>query len=106
MSVVGRLLPARRWLRTYRRRVMAGDLGGLAVSSMLIPQGLAVARIHRVPPVAGLWSGIAGMTAYALFGPEFLSRPILVGDINGIALCRSSRSSRCERRLSQGGGLS
>ncbi len=129
----------------YERRFVAGDLaGGLAVSSILIPQGLAFAQIIHVPPVAGLWSGIAGTIAYALFGPsphlsvgpqagtammvagvltaagiqapaqrlegaallaliigavlgiagafrlgaiaDFLSRPILVGYINGIAL--------------------
>jgi SulP family sulfate permease len=50
---------------------------------MLIPQGLAFAQIVRVPPVVGLWSGIAGMIAYAFFGP---SRHLMVGPEAGTAI--------------------
>ena len=50
---------------------------------MLIPQGLAFAQIVRVPPVAGLWSGIAAMIGYALFGP---SRQLMVGPEAGTAM--------------------
>src|SRR4051812_28161741 len=68
----------------YERRFVARDLaGGLAVGSMLIPQGLAFAQIVKVPPVQGLWSGIAAMIAYALFGP---SRHLIVGPEAGTAM--------------------
>ena len=53
------------------------------MGSMLIPQGLAFAQIVRVPPVAGLWSGIAAMIGYALFGP---SRQLMVGPEAGTAM--------------------
>ncbi|MBF5042883.1 MULTISPECIES: sulfate permease [Myxococcaceae] len=81
-------VPVPRWLRRYERRFIARDLaGGLAVGSMLIPQGLAFAQIVQVPPVAGLWSGIAAMIAYALFGP---SRHLIVGPEAGTAMMVAS----------------
>src|SRR6187402_800500 len=77
-------MPAARWLRRYERGDLTRDLaGGLAVGAMLIPQGLAFAQIVRVPPVAGLWSGIAAMIGYALFGP---SRQLMVGPEAGTAM--------------------
>jgi SulP family sulfate permease len=81
---LGSVIPAAAWVRRYERRFIAWDLaGGLAVGSMLIPQGLAFAQIVQVPPVAGLWSGIAAMIAYAVFGP---SRHLMVGPEAGTAM--------------------
>lgn len=81
---MARFVPAARWLGRYERRFLARDFaGGLAVGAMLIPQGLAFAQIVQVPPVAGLWSGIAAMMAYALFGP---SRHLMVGPEGGTAM--------------------
>jgi SulP family sulfate permease len=81
---IERFMPAARWLRRYERRDLTRDLaGGLAVGSMLIPQGLAFAQIVGVPPVAGLWSGIVAMIGYALFGP---SRHLMVGPEAGTAM--------------------
>src|SRR5687767_14203753 len=84
MSGVGRFVSAVEWLSGYERKFVMRDLaGGLDVGSMLIPQGLAFAQIVGVPPVAGLWSGIAAMIAYALFGP---SRHLIVGPEAGTAM--------------------
>jgi SulP family sulfate permease len=81
---IEQFMPAARWLRRYERGALTRDLaGGFAVGSMLIPQGLAFAQIVRVPPVAGLWSGIAAMIGYALFGP---SRQLMVGPEAGTAM--------------------
>ena len=81
-------IPAARWMSRYERRFIVRDLaGGLAVGSMLIPQGLAFAQIVKVPPVQGLWSGIAAMIAYALFGP---SRHLMVGPEAGTAMMVSA----------------
>jgi sulfate permease, SulP family len=81
---VERFVPAARWLRRYERSALTRDLaGGLAVGSLLIPQGLAFAQIVRVPPVAGLWSGVAAMIGYAIFGP---SRQLMVGPEAGTAM--------------------
>lgn len=84
MQRVERFIPAWAWLRGYERKSLGWDFAaGLAVGSMLIPQGLAFAQIVRVPPVTGLWSGIAAMLAYALFGP---SRQLMVGPEAGTAM--------------------
>ena len=88
MSRTASFIPAARWLGRYERRFVARDLGGgLAVGCMLIPQGLAFAQIVRVPPVQGLWSGVAAMMAYALFGP---SRHLMVGPEAGTAMMVSA----------------
>jgi SulP family sulfate permease len=85
---LARFVPAAAWLGRYERRFAPRDLGGgLAVGCMLIPQGLAFAQIVRVPPVQGLWSGIAAMMAYALFGP---SRHLMVGPEAGTAMMVSA----------------
>lgn len=56
------LIPVGTWLCTYERRFIARDLAaGLAVGTLLIPQGLALAQLIDVPLVAGLWSGVAAM---------------------------------------------
>jgi sulfate permease, SulP family len=88
VSRIACFIPAARWLGGYERRFVARDLGGgLAVGCMLIPQGLAFAQIVRVPPVQGLWSGVAAMMAYALFGP---SRHLMVGPEAGTAMMVSA----------------
>lgn len=84
MRGLARYLPAARWLREYEPRFLLRDAaGGIAVGSMLIPQGLAFAQLVQVPPVVGLWTGIAAMAAYALFGP---SRQLMVGPEAGTSM--------------------
>jgi SulP family sulfate permease len=57
------------WLRHYRRADLAGDAGaGIIVAMMMIPQGMAYAMVAGLPPVAGLYAGIAPPLLYALFG--------------------------------------
>ncbi len=88
MSGLARFVPALRWMLRYDRKWIPRDLAaGLAVGSMLIPQGLAFAQLVHVPPVAGLWSGIAAMVVYALFGP---SRHLIVGPEAGTAMMVAS----------------
>jgi sulfate permease, SulP family len=83
-NLIERVTPGVRWVRSYERAFIARDVGaGVAVGSMLIPQGLAFAQIVGVTPVAGLWSGIVAMIAYAWFGP---SRHLIVGPEAGTAV--------------------
>jgi sulfate permease, SulP family len=57
------------WLRGYRRRDLAGDVGaGIVVAMMMIPQGMAYALVAGLPPVVGLYASIAPPLLYALFG--------------------------------------
>ncbi len=87
-TAVRHAVPGLQQLRGYRSRWFRADLlSALTIGAMLIPQGLAYAQIVGVRPAAGLYAGIAGMLAYALFGP---SRHLIVGPEAGAAIITAS----------------
>jgi sulfate permease, SulP family len=56
-------------LRRYERAWLRGDvLAGVTVAAYLVPQVMAYAALAGLPPVAGLWTMIPAIVAYALFG--------------------------------------
>ena len=89
---------------------------GITIFAMLVPQGMAYGELAGVAPVVGLYTAIGGLVGYALFGssrrlmigPEsssallvaavaagisrlgfladFVSKPILLGYITGVAI--------------------
>ncbi len=60
-------LPIIGWGRSYPRAWLRDDLvSGLVVGLIMIPVAMAYAQMAGVPPEAGLYSAIVGMTAYAL----------------------------------------
>jgi SulP family sulfate permease len=62
------LVPIIDWVRTYRREWLRDDLvSGLVVGMIMIPVAMAYAQMAGVPPQAGLYAAIVGMTAYAIF---------------------------------------
>ncbi len=70
-----RWLPGLVTLRHYKRGGLRGDLvAGLAVTALLVPQGMAYAELAGLPAVTGLYTTILALLAYAVFGPS----PILV----------------------------
>ena len=70
-----RWLPGLGTLRHYKRGELKGDLvAGLAVTALLVPQGMAYAELAGLPAVTGLYTTILALLAYAVFGPS----PILV----------------------------
>ena len=74
-STLSRRLPGLATLRGYRRRDVRGDLvAGLAVTALLVPQGMAYAELAGLPAVTGLYTTVMALVAYAVFGPS----PILV----------------------------
>ncbi|WP_255217276.1 SulP family inorganic anion transporter [Myxococcus sp. AM010] len=76
--------PGLRQARRYQRRWLRTDLlSSLTIGAMLIPQGLAYAQLVGVRPAAGLYAGVVGMLAYALFGP---SRHLIIGPEAGAAI--------------------
>ncbi|AEI64704.1 sulfate permease [Corallococcus macrosporus] len=76
--------PGLRQARDYQRRWFREDLlSSLTIGAMLIPQGLAYAQLVGVRPAAGLYAGVVGMVAYALFGP---SRHLIIGPEAGAAI--------------------
>lgn len=68
----GLALPGR-----YRRRWLPHDLvAALALTGLLVPQGMAYAQLAGLPAVTGLYTTVMALLAYAVFGP---SRILIVG---------------------------
>lgn len=87
-TAIRRAVPGLQQCRSYRSQWFQADLlSAITIGAMLIPQGLAYAQIVGVRPAAGLYAGVAGMLAYALFGP---SRHLMVGPEAGAAIITAS----------------
>ncbi|MBN1550330.1 solute carrier family 26 protein [bacterium] len=84
MSNIYRLIPAFRWLSTYRKNDLMGDItAGLTVAVILVPQGMAYAMLAGLPPVIGLYASTIPLIVYALLGS---SRHLAVGPVAMISL--------------------
>src|SRR3954449_10545270 len=61
----------------YERRWLRHDVvAGIVLAAVLVPQGMAYAELAGLPPVVGLYTAIACLVAYAVFGP---SRVLVLG---------------------------
>jgi SulP family sulfate permease len=61
-------VPIISWARSYDRKWLRDDLiSGVVVGMIMIPVAMAYAQMAGVPPQAGLYAAIVGMTAYAVF---------------------------------------
>ncbi len=76
-------MPGLHLAKRYQRQWLRGDIAaGLAVTALMIPHGMAYAELAGVPAVTGLYTTIAALLAYALFGP---SRVLLLGPDSSLA---------------------
>lgn len=63
-----RWVPALRWLRTYDRSWLRGDLiAGLTLAAYLLPAGLGDASLANLPPQAGLYACLFSGLVFWLF---------------------------------------
>jgi high affinity sulfate transporter 1 len=66
-----------RTLRGYDRTWLRRDLvAGLVLTTLLVPQGMAYAELAGLPAATGLYTSVACLIGYALFGP---SRILVLG---------------------------
>jgi len=78
-----RRIPGVRMLLGYRRAQLIPDLGAaVAVTALMIPHGMAYAELGGTPAVTGLYTTVAAVLAYAVFGP---SRHLLLGPDSSLA---------------------
>ena len=64
-------------LRRYQRGWLRSDLvAGVVLAAILVPQGMAYAELAGLPAVNGLYTTMACLVGYALFGP---SRVLVLG---------------------------
>jgi len=77
ISITQRVLPILAWLPAYQRDWLLPDaLAGLALWAVMVPEGMAYSGIVGVPPIAGIYTIIPPLIAYALLGT---SRLLVVG---------------------------
>ena len=70
-------------VRTYDRGWLRSDLvAGLVLAAILVPQGMAYAELAGLPAVTGLYTTIACLLGYAIFGP---SRVLVLGPDSSVS---------------------
>src|SRR4029079_18051090 len=78
-----RVVPGLRALRTYETRWLRPDIvAGVVLAAILVPQGMAYAELAGLPAVTGLYTTIACLVAYAVFGP---SRILVLGPDSSVS---------------------
>ena len=83
-SGVKRYVPILSWLPLYDRSWLAFDvIAGLTLWGLVVPESMAYAGLAGLPPQAGLYTLVAGLLVYALFGT---SRHLSVGPTSATAV--------------------
>ena len=76
-------MPGVRVVRNYRKSWLRADLvAGVVLAAILVPQGMAYAELAGLPAVTGLYTTIACLVGYAIFGP---SRVLVLGPDSSIS---------------------
>src|SRR4051812_12147842 len=79
-----RWLPITGWLPRYQRTSLLPDaVAGLTIWGLLIPEMIAYASLAGLPPQAGLYTLLASLLLYALFGT---SRQLVVAGTSASAI--------------------
>jgi high affinity sulfate transporter 1 len=78
-----RWVPGVRMVRTYRRGWLRFDVvAGVVLAAILVPQGMAYAELAGLPPETGLYTTIACLVGYAIFGA---SRVLVLGPDSSVS---------------------
>ena len=78
-----RWVPGIKLLRQYPGSSARPDLvAGVVLAAILVPQGMAYAELAGLPAVTGLYTTVACLVGYALFGP---SRVLVLGPDSSIS---------------------
>ena len=88
-AAIERWVPGLRMVRTYQRQWLRPDLvAGVVLAAILVPQGMAYAELAGLPAVTGLYTTVACLVGYAVFGP---SRVLVLGPDSSVCLLYTSR---------------
>jgi high affinity sulfate transporter 1 len=81
---VARWAPIVAWLPRYDRSLLSGDIiAGFTIWGLLIPEMIAYASLAGLPPQAGLYTLLASLALYAIFGT---SRQLVVAGTSASAV--------------------
>jgi high affinity sulfate transporter 1 len=82
-SAIERWIPGVHRARRYQRSWLGADfVAGAVLAAILVPQGMAYAELAGLPAVTGLYTTVACLVGYALFGP---SRVLVLGPDSSIS---------------------
>jgi len=81
---LARFVPALSWARAYQRAWFTGDaIAGFTIWGLLVPEMIAYASLAGLPPQAGLYTLLASLVLYAIFGT---SRQLVVAGTSASAV--------------------
>ena len=81
-------VPVPRWMRTYDRADLRGDLlAALVITALMVPQSLGYAALAGAPVQAGLYAIPLALIAYALLGS---SPQLVVGPVSTVSVLTGS----------------
>jgi SulP family sulfate permease len=87
-SKLSRFIPILAWLPRYDRTWLFADIiAGLTLWGLVVPEGMAYAGVAGLPPQFGLYTLVASLLVYALFGS---SRHLSVGATSATAALLAS----------------
>lgn len=87
-SGLRRFVPLLRWLPAYDRSFLRFDvIAGATIWGLLVPESIAYAGLAGVSPQAGLYTLLATLAAYAIFGT---SRHLVAGATSAAAVLLAS----------------
>src|SRR5262250_3191024 len=85
---IRRYVPILRWLPGYQPRLLRFDvIAGATVWGLLVPEVMAYAGLAGLPPQAGLYTLLATLAAYAIFGT---SRHLIAAGTSAAAVLLAS----------------
>lgn len=80
---IGEWVPGLARLRDYERSWLRDDaVAALVLTALLVPQGMAYAELAGLPAATGLYTTVAALVGYAVFGP---SRILVLGPDSSLA---------------------
>lgn len=80
---IARWVPGITMVRTYKGPWLRSDLiAGVVLAAILVPQGMAYAKLAGLPPETGLYTTVACLVGYALMGP---SRILVLGPDSSVS---------------------
>ena len=83
-SRLARFVPALSWARAYQRTWLTRDaIAGFTIWGLLVPEMIAYASLAGLPPQAGLYTLLASLVLYAIFGT---SRQLVVAGTSASAV--------------------
>ncbi|KAI8098500.1 sulfate transporter family-domain-containing protein [Halteromyces radiatus] len=84
ISYLINFFPILRWIHRYNLSWLFQDvIAGITVGLLLVPQGIAYAKVANLDPQYGLYTSFVGVTIYCLFGT---SKDISIGPITVVSL--------------------